>query len=208
MNDPTLVRPLLVIGASMWLACRGDVSQEPPVHVVLDMDRQPRYEAQDACPECADHGAMRAPVVGTVAVGRLRADAHTHRATAPGGALADALPPAISLDVELLRRGRDRYEIFCVPCHDVRGTGVGLVVERGMMQPPSLHERRLREQPLGYFFAVMSDGLRNMPAHASQIPTRDRWTITAYVRALQIAHDPQSVGSPAATTELEAGGSR
>ena len=86
-----------------------------------------------------------------------------------------------------MARGQRRYDIYCTPCHDRTGTGNGIVVERGLVPPPSFHDARIRAMPPGEIYKVISKGVRNMPSYAAQIPVRDRWAITAYVRALQVA---------------------
>jgi mono/diheme cytochrome c family protein len=127
---------------------------------------------------------MRPPVPGTVAVGEPKQDAHLERGKL-GGENASTLP--LELDRELLDRGRRRYDIYCAPCHDRTGSGNGIVVQRGLVPPPSFHDARIRAMPVGEIFNVISNGVRNMPSYAAQIPVRDRWAITAYVRALQVA---------------------
>ena len=108
----------------------------------------------------------------------------------PGAAeLVTALP--MPLTGELLARGRQRFEIFCTPCHDRTGAGLGMVVRRGYRQPPSLHIDRLRDAPVGHFYDVMTRGLGAMPDYAQQVPSEDRWAIAAYVKALQLSqHAP------------------
>lgn len=86
---------------------------------------------------------------------------------------------------ESLRRGQQRYAIFCVPCHGLQGEGDGIVVQRGFIPPPSYHIDRLREAPDGYLFTVMSTGLLRMPQFSSRIAAEDRWAITQYIRVLQ-----------------------
>src|SRR5262249_16776844 len=87
---------------------------------------------------------------------------------------------------DLLRRGQDRFNIYCTPCHDRTGSGRGMVVRRGYQPPPSLHLDRLRDAPVGHFFDVMSNGLGAMPDYASQIDVPARWAIAAYVKAMQL----------------------
>jgi mono/diheme cytochrome c family protein len=88
---------------------------------------------------------------------------------------------------DVLARGRERFDIYCSPCHSRLGDGNGMIVQRGFRAPPSYHTERLRKAPLGYFFDVMTNGFGAMPEYASQIPPRDRWTIVAYIRALQLS---------------------
>jgi mono/diheme cytochrome c family protein len=100
-----------------------------------------------------------------------------------GDRLADRVP--VPLDAALLARGRERYDVFCAPCHDRVGNGQGMIVLRGYQRPPSLHEERLRGVAPGHLFDVVTNGFGAMPAYAAQIPIRDRWAIAAYIRALQ-----------------------
>lgn len=179
----------LALGVIAIIGCRGSVSDRPPLHLLPDMDHQQKHETQEASGFHADNRAMRGPVPGTVAVGRLEDDEHLHRALGLDGELADSLPPSLGLDEERLARGQQRYAIFCSPCHDAAGTGTGIVVERGMVTPPSLLDARLRQEPLGHFYEVVAEGFRNMPSHAAQIPVEDRWAIAVHVRSLQGAGD-------------------
>jgi hypothetical protein len=88
---------------------------------------------------------------------------------------------------EVLEHGRDRYMIYCAVCHDALGTGHGKIVERGYTPPPSYHIERLRLAPVGHFFDVITNGYGSMPDYKQQVPPRDRWAITAYIRALQLS---------------------
>ena len=148
------------------------------------MDDQPRYEALERSSFFKDEKVSRDFVPGTVARGQLRIDRHLYEGLESGGP-ATSLPAALTLTEDFLERGRERYEIFCAVCHDRAGTGAGIVVRRGYPQPPSLHITRLQEAPLGHFYDVITNGIRKMPAYASQIPVEDRWAIVAYIRVLQ-----------------------
>lgn len=154
------------------------------------MHDQPKYEPYEKSEFFADGRAMRPPVEGTVARGQLRDDAALF--TGKDGAAFVATIP-LPVDEALMRRGRERYDIFCTPCHGVRGLGNGMVVQRGYRTPASFHEERLRGQPDGYFFDVITHGFGAMPDYAAQVPVKDRWAIVAYVRALQISRN----GTPA-----------
>lgn len=171
--------------ASALGACHGDRSDKPPVHIIQNMDHQQRFDAQEQNNIFADGRAMRPPVTGTVAVGALRDDDHLYAGKGLDGALVDELPAAIKLNEQFLRRGQQRYDIYCSPCHDEAGTGEGVVVQRGMLRPPALNDARLVSEPLGHFYDVITNGIRNMPGYADQIPVQDRWAIVAYVRTLQ-----------------------
>lgn len=89
----------------------------------------------------------------------------------------------------LLKRGQERYNIYCTPCHSLIGDGNGMVVQRGYKRPPSFHQDRLRNAPLGHFFDVISNGFGAMPDYAAQIHPQDRWAIAAYIRALQLSQN-------------------
>jgi mono/diheme cytochrome c family protein len=132
-----------------------------------------------------EDGRLARPLVpGTVARGELKADAPFYTGKV-GDALVEPLP--VPLTRALLERGRERYEIFCTPCHGRVGTGEGAVTKRGLRPPPSYHIPRLREVPLGYFFDVMTNGFGVMPDYAAQVPPADRWAIAAYIRTLQVS---------------------
>jgi mono/diheme cytochrome c family protein len=163
-----------------------------------EMHDQPRVEPLEASDFWPDGRASRAPVPGTVARGSLWEDdlLHTGRL---GGQPAAAFPfPAT---VEVLERGRERYDIFCSPCHDRLGTGQGMVVRRGFPAAASFHIDRLRQAAPGYYFDVITRGFGRMPPYAPQIPPRDRWAIVAYVRALQLSQGATIDEVPAAERE-------
>lgn len=188
--------PALLIGVA---ACQGQTFEDPPIHLNQNMDFQKRFEAQEENPFFDDGRAMRHPVEGTVAVGRLKTDAHLY-AGKTGDDWAATLPAKdedgqpIVLDEAWLERGKERFGIYCTPCHGVTGVGNGLAVQRGMVQPTSLYDERLQGMPVGYFFHIITNGKNNMWPYRSQIPVRDRWAIASYVRVLQ--------RSRAATLEL------
>ena len=91
--------------------------------------------------------------------------------------------------MEVMERGRERYDIYCAPCHSYDGEGDGMVVRRGFPQPPSLHDDRLREAPPGYLYDVITNGIGRMPPYEGQTTTADRWAIVAYVQALQLSQN-------------------
>jgi mono/diheme cytochrome c family protein len=197
--------PIIVLAGVAALAgagCRGQVSKKPPIHFNQNMDQQRRFDAQEPNPFFADGRAMRPRVAGTVPYGSLKADDHLYRGKA-GGAFATTLPQRdeqgrpLLLDMALLERGRERYTIYCQPCHDAAGTGNGVVVERGMMQPPSFHDERIRALPVGQLVDIIGNGVRNMPSYAAQVRLRDRWAIAVYVRALQVSHHATLAEVPA-----------
>jgi hypothetical protein len=160
-----------------------------------DMHDQPKLEAYEGSAFFADGRAMQRRVPGTVARGDVIDDAHLLTGSVDGE-LADALP--FELTREVLERGRERYAIFCTPCHDAAGTGGGMIVLRGMKRPETFHSQRLREAPLGHWFDVMTRGFGAMYDYSDRIPPRDRWAIAAYVRALQRAQDARIADVPPA----------
>jgi mono/diheme cytochrome c family protein len=147
------------------------------------MHDQAKYEPYEASDFYADGEASRKPVAGTVARGWLREDPHLYRGVGADGGFATTLPMELSRD--LLERGRERYDIYCSPCHGRTGDGLGMIVQRGFKQPTSFHEARLREMPYGYFFDVMTNGFGQMSSYATMVPVDDRWAIAAYLRVLQ-----------------------
>jgi mono/diheme cytochrome c family protein len=161
-----------------------------------DMHDQPRYEPFEASTFFGDGMASRQPPAGTVARGHLAADALLHTGKNPDGTLSAQLPaPA---DAGVLRRGQQRFDIFCSPCHGRLGDGQGMAARRGFKQPPSLHLARLREQPVGYYSDVMTRGFGVMPSYAAALPVEDRWAIAAYLRALQLSQSVPAATLPAA----------
>jgi hypothetical protein len=148
------------------------------------MADQPRYDPLQKSDFFADQRSARPAVEGTVARGGLDADEHFYTGKI-GGKPAAELPFALTR--EILARGRQRFDIFCSPCHDRLGNGQGMIVRRGYRAPPSYHIDRLREAPVGHFFEVATRGFGAMPDYAEQIPPEDRWAIAGYIRALQLS---------------------
>jgi len=148
-----------------------------------DMHDQPRYESMEAGPFFPDGRASRPTVAGTVA--RDEPDVDTPTLTGMAGGKPVATSP-VPTTPAVLARGRERFGIYCTPCHDAVGTGRGMIVERGYRQPPSLHEERLRTAADGYLFDVVTRGFGVMPSYRL-VPPADRWAIVAYVRALQLS---------------------
>jgi mono/diheme cytochrome c family protein len=147
-----------------------------------DMYDQPRNEPLEKSTFFEDQRASRPLVAGTVPRGALQED-EVFSTGKRDGQFVDELP--IKVDLALLQRGQERFNIFCTPCHGLAGYGDGIIVQRGYRQPPSYHIDRLRGAPIGHFFDVMTHGFGVMPPYARQVPTRDRWAIAAYIRALQ-----------------------
>jgi len=159
-----------------------------------DMQDQPKYKNLRGSAFFNDHRSARPVVEDTVARGFLYADRRFLTGKENGQPVA-ALP--MPLTRELLERGRDRYGIYCTPCHGLTGDGLGIVVQRGYRQPPSFHIDRLRAAPVGYFYDVQTQGFGAMLDYSAQIPPSDRWAIAAYIRALQLSQRTTLADVPA-----------
>ena len=167
-----------------------------------NMYDQPRYKPLAASALFDDGTSARTPPAGTAAFsagpfaatssGRLGVD----DVTAAGAALAAKEQP-YAVDMALLERGRERYGIYCAPCHSPAGDGDGLVARRGFPSPPTYHSDRLRSAPDRHFFDVISQGYGVMHALADRVAPRDRWAIVAYVRALQLSQHATPKDLPA-----------
>lgn len=172
----------LIVGALALLgACRGQPSDKQPLHLVPDMDWQPKWSPQEQTPFYEDGRTVRPLVEGTVAQGSLRDDEGTYRGMVGDKYVAKSPLP---VDEKTMRRGQDRYNIYCSPCHDRTGSGKGIAVQRGYPIPVSLTSERVLGMPDGQVFWTITNGVRNMPSYRKQIPVEDRWAIVAYVRAL------------------------
>lgn len=159
------------------------------------MANQPRYDPLEASDFFKDGRSARPLLPDTVARGELQLDEHFYTGKIKGQ-LATTFPFPVTADV--LNRGQERFNIYCTPCHDQLGTGLGMVVRRGYRQPPSFHIERLQKAPVGHFFDVMTNGFGAMPDYAAQISPRDRWAIVAYIRALQLSQDATLADVPPA----------
>jgi mono/diheme cytochrome c family protein len=159
-----------------------------------DMHDAPRYEPYEKSDFFPDRRSARPLVAGTVARGHLHDDSPVNTGRV-GAAFVATLPVPVTM--ELVRRGQQRYDIFCSPCHGLTGRGDGMVVRRGFRPPASFHDARLRAQPDGYVFDVMTNGFGAMPDYATQLPIADRWAVVAYVRALQLSQNATLADVPA-----------
>jgi mono/diheme cytochrome c family protein len=152
-----------------------------------DMHDAPRYKPLAESDFFANGSSARPLPAGTVARGELREDKLFYTGRTPEGSLALEIPMPVTAD--LLRRGHERFNIFCSPCHGALADGRGMVVQRGYKQPASFHDERLRRAPAGYFFYNITNGFGVMSSYASQVPVADRWAIVAYIRALQLSQN-------------------
>jgi hypothetical protein len=162
------------------------------------MHTQPKYNPLNPSDFFGDGRSERPAVPGTVARGHLRTDELLYTGKV-NGELADAFPFPITRGV--LERGRERYNIYCSPCHDYTGSGRGMIVQRGFPPPPSYHIERLVKAPAGHFFDVMTNGYGTMYNYAARVTPEDRWAITAYIRALQLSQQAKLEDVPAQERE-------
>lgn len=175
---------------SSTIGCRGWQSESPPVHLNWNMDTQEKGKAYRKSNFFADGRMMRTPPAGTVAQGYLNDDDHRSLGTIDG-AVATTMPdlgdPALAV-----KRGQQRYSIYCTPCHGGAGDGNGTVNSRLTVKAPSFHDQRMKDMPVGQIYQAMLNGVNggNMPTYRHQIQEDDRWNVVLYVRALQKSKDP------------------
>ena len=179
-----------------------------------DMYNQPKYKPLGASALWADGRASRPDVPNTLAYsggaaagtssGRLgtlplpASVAPTYPVDDQGRVKADLTSGSpqpllaanpLPMDRPTLERGRERFDIYCSPCHSVAGDGDGMIVRRGFPSPPSYHTDRLRNAPDAHFYSVITNGYGMMYSYADRVAPHDRWAIVAYIRALQLAQD-------------------
>jgi len=195
-----------VFGAALLAGCRGETSRETPIVGIRNMYDQPKYDIQEPSEFFADGRTMRPLVEGVVS-----RDEEVDPRLAEG-LLEDGTGYVLTVPQEsvergggmgpLLKRGQDRYNIYCSACHGEAGTGEGVVKQRAAAAgasafvPANLHDERLRHIPDGQLFATISHGKGNMAPYAHAVPVQDRWAIVAYVRALQLAAPKLALAAP------------
>ena len=169
-----IARLCLISGVMLLLAgCLGN------------MANQSRYEPLEVSQFFTDQRSERPLVDGTVSWNYPVNDTLFTTGKNPDGTLSEDFPFPVTLDV--LKRGQERYNIYCSPCHDYTGNGQGMIVQRGFSAPPSFHTDNLRQIPVGHFFDVMTNGFGQMYSYAYRVSPADRWAIAAYIRALQFS---------------------
>ena len=163
-----------------------------------DMQDQPRYRPLASSSFFSDGRAARPLIEGTVARGHLRVDEKMYQGRS-GGKQIDTIPAPVTRAT--LNRGRERFNIYCSPCHGRTGTGDGMIVQRGFRHPPSFHDPKVREKPVGHYFDVITNGFGAMASYASRVSVEDRWAVIAYIRALQLSQQASINDVPAAERE-------
>ena len=161
-----------------------------------DMHDQPKYKPYAQSSFWPDQRSARPAIDGAVARGKLKTDTRLWKGRAADGTFITEIPMPVTK--ALLMRGQQRFNIYCTPCHGRTGEGEGMVVQRGFKHPPTYHSDRLRQQPPGYIFDVISNGFGSMVSYASRIPMEDRWAITAYVKVLQFSQNATTADVPEA----------
>jgi len=190
-----LVVMLSLIPVGMVYKSMHSAKSQTRIQVVWDMDDQVYHKAQSANPFFADGRSARLHPEGTVARGLLREDDAYHLGSATADTVyVDEFPVAVTDG--MMVRGRERFAIYCAPCHGLSGNGMGPVhakataLAEGTWTPPTdLASETVVDRPVGHIYNTIRNGIRNMPAYGSQIDTADRWAIVAYVRALQLSRN-------------------
>jgi mono/diheme cytochrome c family protein len=176
---------------------RGCTSSRPPIHVNPSMDDQPKVRPQTASNFFRNGASMREPVPGTVPIGGLKEDTSFFTGKAADGQFVATIP--VPVDKTLVNRGRERYRIYCQPCHDARGDGKGILFQRGNVPTASFHQEKILKYSDGEIFEVITNGRGLMSAYRWPIPPADRWAIVAYVRELERERLARATGAPAGT---------
>jgi mono/diheme cytochrome c family protein len=203
---------------ALFLVCAGIFAG---CGVRYDMQDQPRYKYYKESAFFKDKRASRDIPEGTVPRGQLNENKafYTGKIDNPnlsapvatttdasGNTLVTSFPNDIDefpvpVTKELIDRGQERFNIYCIVCHGPTGNGDGMVVRRGFPKPPTYHDDRLRNAPVGHFFDVITNGWGKMNSYSYQVPPADRWAIVAYIRALQATQNPDQAQKMIPKTE-------
>jgi len=173
---------LALVSLVLSTSCvRGCASRRPPIHLNPNMDSQPRYRPLAESGFFASGGTSQLPVPGTIARGELRESDTFYSGRNFFGYVANPL----DVTEEILARGKDRFEIFCTPCHGAAGDGRGALYRRSGVESANLFDERIVEMADGRLFEIATNGQGLMQGYRFPVSARDRWAIIAYVRALQ-----------------------
>ena len=195
-----LALSLMLVPPALILRARAVPTEQRRIHIIQNMDNQPKYVDQQENILFADQRSMRPSVPGTVSKSQMVGDTHRFLGTVDGEFVSD-FPEGIVLDEALLDRGQTMFNVYCLPCHGVTGEGNGIIHERAMVlvntgtngttwvQPKNIHEEAIADQPVGQIFWTITNGVRNMAGYGSQVRVDDRWAIVAWVKALQLSQN-------------------
>ena len=187
---------VIVLASLVVSGCaRGCTSSRPPIHLNPSMDNQPKVLPQTASTFFYDGASMRQPVPGTVAIGGLKEDTPFFTGKDANGVFVATIP--VTADEALLERGRQRYAIYCQPCHDARGDGRGILFQQGT-PTATFHDPKIANYPDGQIFDVITNGQGLMAGYRWPIPPADRWAIVAFVRELQRERQARAAAAPTA----------
>jgi mono/diheme cytochrome c family protein len=194
----SLVGVLVLASAVAATGCaRGCTSSRPPIHLNPSMDDQPKVLTQTASDFFFDGASMREPVPGTIPIGGLSDDDAFSTGKGADGEFVAKIP--VPVDEALLARGRERFTIYCQPCHDARGDGRGILFQRGNIPTTDYHTERVRSYADGQIFDIITNGSGLMAGYRWPIPPADRWAIVAHVRELQRERQARAATAPATT---------
>ena len=168
---------------TLFSCSEGMISEETPIHINPNMDTQEKYKANGKSYFFANGSVNRMPIEGTVATTELFENTEYFYGKSEDGKFVKDAP--VEFNERILARGKERYSIFCTPCHGEKGDGKGVIVSKEYKAPPSYYLERIRNYPDGQLFDIISIGFKNMPAYNHQIPVEDRWAIVGHVRYLQ-----------------------
>jgi mono/diheme cytochrome c family protein len=192
MRNVYLITAFVCVALVSILGLRGWTFTAPPLDVFPEwafpgMKYQPKLRPQAESAFFADGRADRLPVQHTVARGMLRDDDSLYLGKDSAGAFVRGFPAKVSVDLKFLEHGRERYQIYCAPCHGTLGDGNGMTKRYGMGATPSYHDDRLRTMPEGELYNTITNGKNTMLPYADKLSPEERWAVVAYVRALQRA---------------------
>jgi len=173
------------------IGCQGIPSKKTPIHLNPNMDNQEKFKPQESNSFFENNMSMRIPVEGTIARGYLDNDNSFYYGKNEKGEYVNKVSDMMDIDKTLILRGKERYDIYCSVCHGYTGDGNGLVSKNDKypLIPTSLHSNTLDDKTDGYFFDVISNGVRNMPGYAHQINVKDRWAVVTYIKALRLTRE-------------------
>ena len=173
------------------IGCQGMPSKKPPIHLNPNMDNQERFDAQESNSFFDNNMSMRTPVEGTIPQGYLDNNTNLYYGKNNEGEFISKVSNVIDVDEIFILKGKERYNIYCSVCHGYTGDGDGLVTQSDEypLIPVSIHSETLDDKNDGYFFDVITNGVRNMPSYSHQISIDDRWAIVAYIKALRLTRE-------------------